>query len=382
MKENNQNFFTCGLSDLEKILETWSEIKKQGVQLEQMGFPSDKSLMYGENIGSEFAKSEFFSDQKINDEKLVSPDKKLADDTSNTYLDSFYSSIAYYIKDNDIPHDKAEKILEVCNCCADLISSIGNNAILEGKNENYISAVASGHGIVAAFSIEKADEESTYTVEETKESIRNESDGEDEDGTQDPETDTGSSPSVDYGNVRTPEHTYHRDTAPEDEETKPKEEEIPKGISIKDLEKLAIFHQLHQAERKEKESIVAAFSIEKADEESTDIVEETKESIRNESDGEEDDGIDDLPEEDGTQDPETDTGSSPSVDYGNVRTPEHTYHRDTAPEDEETKPKEEEIPKGISIKDLEKLAIFHQLHQAERKEKESIFQQRMQGNSR
>ena len=274
MKENNQNFFTCGLSDLEKILETWSEIKKQGVQLEQMGFPSDKSLMYGENIGSEFAKSEFFSDQKINDEKLVSPDKKLADDTSNTYLDSFYSSIAYYIKDNDIPHDKAEKILEVCNCCADLISSIGNNAILEGKNENYISAVASGHGIVAAFSIEKADEEST------------------------------------------------------------------------------------------------------------DIVEETKESIRNESDGEEDDGIDDLPEEDGTQDPETDTGSSPSVDYGNVRTPEHTYHRDTAPEDEETKPKEEEIPKGISIKDLEKLAIFHQLHQAERKEKESIFQQRMQGNSR
>ena len=265
MKENNQNFYSCGLSNMEKILETWSEIKKQGCQLEQMGMDSNKSSDYGKKIGIDFAKTEFYAEEGIKEGKHISSEEEYTGEKSNIYLDSFNTSVENYINDNEIPHDKAEKIREVCACCADLIAAIGNEALLEGKNESYISAVASGHGIVAAFSLEQNVKEASDISNETQESTEEDNADDDtdtlsdKDGTPDPNAGTKAAPSVDFGNVRTPEHTYHCSTNPEDEEKKTGEEETPKGISIKDLEKLAIFHQLHQAAKEEKESRIPPF---------------------------------------------------------------------------------------------------------------------------
>lgn len=157
LKENNRSLFSCDASSMERILDTWTEIKKQGLVLEQMGMTPEKASEYGEKIGSDFAHSEFSPLKEVQEEKKDVQEGVHAEEEKNSYLEAFISSFEDYIKDNDIPPEKAAWMREVYECCSDLIYNFGNEAISEGKSEGYIGAVASGHGLIAAFAADKSD---------------------------------------------------------------------------------------------------------------------------------------------------------------------------------------------------------------------------------
>lgn len=248
LHDHNKSFSDCETPSMEKILETWNEIKKQGVHLEQMDMPPDKAEYYGQKIGYNFGQAEC-----IPDENKDAPDGQNENQEANTYLDTFRTALEDYIKENGMSPEKVETIWEVYECCSDLIQNIGTNLEKEGRSEAFITAVASGHAVVTAWDVEQSDIYAPNTpddfgdnndggdgVDAVCEQDKNDDETSDETG----DSDSGAVAASNRGNARTIEHIYEASAKQDESEDRSYDAPETKGLSRQDIEKLIIMNQL------------------------------------------------------------------------------------------------------------------------------------------